>query len=94
MTGNSSCPINPYNGSDAATSISEPATVSQRKRTANRNTNVRPGEEYVSTNVDMEEGGGSISYPTEDPMIRKIYQEELAKEGAEFTMPEEMFVSR
>ncbi len=58
---------------------------------ANRINNVRPGEEYVATNVDMEEGGGSISYPTEDPMIRKIYQEELAKEGAEFTMPEAVY---
>jgi len=48
-------------------------------------------QQYVATNVDMEEGGGSISYPTEDPMIRKIYREELAKEGAEFTMPESVY---
>ena len=52
---------------------------------------LRPGDEHVSTNWDIEEGGGSISYPSEDPMIRKIYQEELAKEGATFTMPESLF---
>lgn len=51
----------------------------------------RPGEEYVSNNVDMEEGGASISFRSEDPMIRKIYQEELAKEGGTFTMPESAY---
>lgn len=52
---------------------------------------VRPGEEYVATNWDLEEGGGSVGYYQEDPMIRKIYQEELAKEGAPFTMPENVY---
>jgi quercetin dioxygenase-like cupin family protein len=47
----------------------------------------RPGQEYMSANVNIEEGGASIDFPNEDPMIRKIFQEELAKEGVEFTMP-------
>ncbi len=58
----------------------------------NRINNVKPGEEYIATNVDAEEGGGSISYRTEDPEIRKIYEAELAREGAKFTMPEDLFV--
>ena len=44
------------------------------------------------TQMNAEEGGGSISYRTEDPMIRKIYEQELAKEGAKFTMPEDLFI--
>jgi hypothetical protein len=53
----------------------------------------RPGEEYYSANVSREEGGASISFPTEDPMIRKTYQDELAKEGVEFTMPDSAYTS-
>jgi quercetin dioxygenase-like cupin family protein len=51
----------------------------------------RPGQEYFSANVNIEEGGKSIDFPNEDPMVRKIYQEELAKEGVEFTMPESAY---
>ena len=58
---------------------------------ANQINYVRPGEEQVSGNWDLEDGGGSIGYYQEDPMIRKIYQEELAKEGASFTMPEGVY---
>jgi hypothetical protein len=28
----------------------------------------------------------------EDPHIRKMFQEQLAKEGAEFNMPEEVYL--
>jgi quercetin dioxygenase-like cupin family protein len=52
---------------------------------------MRPGEEHVSTNWDLEEGGGSIGYYQEDPMIRKIYEEELNKEGAALTMPQSVY---
>jgi hypothetical protein len=51
----------------------------------------RPGQEYYSANVNIEEGGKSIDFPNEDPMVRKIYREELAKEGVEFTMPESAY---
>jgi hypothetical protein len=51
----------------------------------------RPGDTYISNNVDREEGGASISFRTEDPMIRKVFQEELAKDGIEFTMPESAY---
>lgn len=55
---------------------------------------LRPGDQHVAGNWDIEEGGNSISYPTEDPMIREIYKQELAKEGAQFTMPESIYQTR
>lgn len=48
----------------------------------------KPGDEIVSNNADMEEGGRSISYAQEDPWVRAEFKRELAKAGAEFRMPE------
>jgi len=42
-------------------------------------------------NLDIKEGGNTIEYRDEDPYIRKIFREQLAKEGAEFNMPEEAY---
>lgn len=50
-----------------------------------------PGHQKVAGNADIEEGGRSISYRSEDPFIRKQFMEELKREGAEFTMPESVY---
>ena len=50
-----------------------------------------PGSEVVSRNIDIKEGGNTIEYRDEDPQIRKMFQEQLAKEGAAFDMPEEVY---
>jgi quercetin dioxygenase-like cupin family protein len=50
-----------------------------------------PGAE-VSFNLDQAQGGNSIEYRDEDPQIRKDYMEALRKEGAEFQMPESVYV--
>jgi quercetin dioxygenase-like cupin family protein len=45
------------------------------------------GEEIVSRNLNIQEGGYSIGYADEDPHIRTEYEGELEKEGVEFRMP-------
>lgn len=45
------------------------------------------GEEVVSINLDMQEGGKTIAYKDEDPQIRKDYEAELAREEVAFQMP-------
>ncbi len=50
-----------------------------------------PGSERASVGTEIGQGGRALSYREEDPMIRKMYQEALEKEGAEFTMPEEIY---
>ena len=42
-------------------------------------------------NLDIKEGGNTIEYRDEDPYIQKMFKEQLAKEGAEFNMPEEVY---
>jgi hypothetical protein len=42
-------------------------------------------------NLDIKQGGHTIEYRDEDPYIRKMFQEQLAKEGADFNMPEEAY---
>lgn len=49
------------------------------------------GEEIISRNLDLQEGGQSISYRDEDPHIRKEYEAELAKEEVEFQMPAKVY---
>ncbi|MFC1977886.1 cupin domain-containing protein [Chloroflexota bacterium] len=44
-----------------------------------------------SVGVEIGEGGRAIGYPEEDPMIRKVYQEDLKKEGVELDMPESIY---
>ncbi len=50
-----------------------------------------PGDEVIGHNLDIREGGATIEYRDEDPYIRKMYEEELQKEGAEPTMPEAVY---
>jgi len=50
-----------------------------------------PGVDWWGLNLDIKEGGHTIEYRDEDPHIRKMFQEQLAKEGAEFNMPEEVY---
>lgn len=45
----------------------------------------------VWTNADIEDGGKSISYRTEDPYIRQEYARVLAEEGRELAMPPEVY---
>ena len=42
-------------------------------------------------NANIEDGGQSIGYHAEDPMIRQIFEEELSREGIDFNMPEELY---
>jgi quercetin dioxygenase-like cupin family protein len=45
----------------------------------------------VWTNADIEQGGRSISYRTEDPFIREEYQRVLAAEGVQMQMAAELY---
>lgn len=51
----------------------------------------RRGEDDVNGNLPIEEGGRSITYQKEDPFIRQEYQRMLGSEGAQFTMPEQVY---
>jgi hypothetical protein len=50
-----------------------------------------PGVDWRGLNLDVKEGGSTIEYRDEDPYIRKMFKEQLAKEGAAFNMPEEVY---
>lgn len=52
------------------------------------------GEELTHINADVRDGGTTIGYDIEDPFIRKVYLEELKKEGVEFRMPESVYYKR
>ena len=41
---------------------------------------------FMGMDVSLKEGGRQIEYQDENPRIRELYQEELAKTGAEFRM--------
>ena len=45
-----------------------------------------PGVDWRGLNLDVKQGGDTIEYRDEDPHIRKMFQEQLAKEGADFNM--------
>ena len=49
------------------------------------------GEEVAGVGVSIEDGGFQLPYKLEDPMIRKMYQEALEKEGAQLDMAEELY---
>jgi len=51
-----------------------------------------PGVDWRGLNLDIKEGGNTIEYRDEDPHIRKMFQEQLAKEGADFNMPSEAYL--
>ena len=51
----------------------------------------KAGEERAGVGVPIDQGGFQLPYRLEDPMIRKMYQEALGKEGAEIDMPEELY---
>ena len=51
------------------------------------------GEEVLSGNhFGIHEGGRTILYWQEDPYVREYYRARLREEGAEFNMPEALFV--
>ncbi len=50
-----------------------------------------PGDEIVHVNVNIEEGGGNIDYPNEDPYIRKRFREEIEKVGGTVQMPDDVY---
>ena len=50
-----------------------------------------PGVDWRGLNLDIKEGGNTIEYRDEDPYIRKMFEEQLAREGAAFNMPEEAY---
>ena len=51
-----------------------------------------PGVDWWGLNLDIKRGGHTIEYRDEDPHIRKMFKEHLAKEGAEFNMPDEAYL--
>jgi hypothetical protein len=46
---------------------------------------LQPGK--IQSDVPLAYGGWQIEYEEEDPIIRKIFEEECAKAGAEVKMP-------
>jgi mannose-6-phosphate isomerase-like protein (cupin superfamily) len=50
----------------------------------------KPGD-LATENQDLRQGGDTIGYADEDPMIRQMFKETLAAVGAEFDMPEELY---
>jgi mannose-6-phosphate isomerase-like protein (cupin superfamily) len=52
----------------------------------------KPGDEIIGINRDIKQGGNTIEYRDEDPYVRKMFEEALTKNGATFTMPEEVYV--
>lgn len=50
----------------------------------------KPGDDAVE-NQDLRQGGDTIGYADEDPMIRQMFKETLAKVGATFDMPDELY---
>ena len=53
----------------------------------------KPGDEFKSMNLDLKEGGNTIEYCDEDPVIRQMFKEALEREGGAFSMPEELYTS-
>jgi quercetin dioxygenase-like cupin family protein len=50
------------------------------------------GDEVKAGNLwGIHEGGRTILYHEEDPFVRRYYQQRLAEEGVEFSMPESVF---
>jgi len=47
----------------------------------------RTGRKTELCEVSIKEGGDQIEYEDEDPMIREMFEAELAKEGVECKMP-------
>lgn len=56
-----------------------------------RRIDVPLGAEVISRNEDLKSGGNTIEYRDEDPAIREIFKEELARTGAPFNMPDELY---
>ncbi|MEX2598967.1 MAG: cupin domain-containing protein [Dehalococcoidia bacterium] len=54
----------------------------------------RAGDEDISGNIPLDEGGRSIPYNLEDPYIREEYKRMLDKGGVEFQMPEWVYTER
>ncbi len=61
---------------------------------AGRRARAGSDEAVISYNADLRDGGTTIGYDVEDPYIRKLYEEELAKVGVEFRMPESVYRNR
>lgn len=54
-------------------------------------TTVPPGAPVIGMNRDIKQGGNTIEYRDEDPMIRKMFTEALDKVGASFDMPDDVY---
>jgi quercetin dioxygenase-like cupin family protein len=50
-----------------------------------------PGSTFIHVNQSLSAGGKTIEYRDEDPEIRRLFKEELRRNGAAFQMPEEVF---
>lgn len=47
----------------------------------------RTGRKTELCAVSVKKGGDQIEYEDEDPVVRKMFEEDLAKEGIEMKMP-------
>jgi mannose-6-phosphate isomerase-like protein (cupin superfamily) len=50
----------------------------------------KPGDDAVE-NQDLRQGGDTIGYADEDPMIRRMFKETLESVGAKYDMPDELY---
>lgn len=50
-----------------------------------------PGSEVISMNWNIKEGGNTIEYCDEDPMIRRMFKEAVERAGGKYDMPEDLF---
>lgn len=50
--------------------------------------------ELTGIEASMKEGGYALTFADEDPMVREIYREALAREGVEFQMPESAYQAK
>jgi hypothetical protein len=50
-----------------------------------------PGDEVISRNLDLKQGGNTIEYRDEDPQVRKDFETALRANGAQFQMPEHVY---
>jgi mannose-6-phosphate isomerase-like protein (cupin superfamily) len=56
-----------------------------------RRTEGAPGDVIIDFNEDIRNGGGTIGYADEDPMVKKIFVDAIGASGVEFAMDEQLY---
>ena len=65
-----------------------PATDGRLRRRRRRDRSASRSQRSLT---DIDKGGRAIPYHMEDPYIREYFEQKLQEEGAEFTMPPEVY---